>query len=174
MVISHPMPDTSSHVENVSHQFNCQTITPDKDDTISKRPRHQQHTPSRPKPQLPPTPSPAVPVHARATSVISDDCPVDYRILLLSLADQYIAEARSLSTVLLQEQRADGTDRYYKLMALGLGCLETVLKNQTWKLPPRQEATIQLRYARILYEETENNTEAEVILSKGVRCGAGI
>ncbi len=174
MVISHPMPDTSSHVENVSHQFNCQTITPDKDDTISKRPRHQQHTPSRPKPQLPPTPSPAVPVHARATSVISGDCPVDYRILLLSLADQYIAEARSLSTVLLQEQRADETDRYYKLMALGLGCLETVLKNQTWKLPPRQEATIQLRYARILYEETENDTEAEMILSKGVRYRAGV
>ena len=31
------------------------------------------------------------------------------------------------------------------------------------------EALVRLRYARILFEETDNNLEAETALSKGVR-----
>jgi hypothetical protein len=34
------------------------------------------------------------------------------------------------------------------------------------------EALVRLRYARILFEETENDLEAETALSKGVRAPA--
>lgn len=39
---------------------------------------------------------------------------------------------------------------------------------QNWKLEPRTEAMIRLKYATILYEETENTLEAETTLSNGV------
>lgn len=38
------------------------------------------------------------------------------------------------------------------------------------KLQPRMEAMLRLRYARILYVETENDADAETALSKGVSC----
>lgn len=40
---------------------------------------------------------------------------------------------------------------------------------QNWRLQPRKEALVRLRYARTLFEETENDIEAETALSKGVR-----
>jgi hypothetical protein len=39
---------------------------------------------------------------------------------------------------------------------------------QNWRLQPRTEALVRLRYARILHEETDNDLEAETALSKGV------
>lgn len=57
-------------------------------------------------------------------------------------------------------------DEYYKLIATGLGCLEAALALN--KLPPRAEANVRLRYATILSEETDNLTEAEVALTKGI------
>jgi hypothetical protein len=39
---------------------------------------------------------------------------------------------------------------------------------QKSKLHPRTEAIARLQYARILFEETENDAEAEAALSKGV------
>lgn len=57
-------------------------------------------------------------------------------------------------------------DEYYKLIATGLGCLEAALALN--KLPPRSEANIRLRYATVLCEETDNLTEAEVALTKGI------
>lgn len=39
---------------------------------------------------------------------------------------------------------------------------------QNWRLQPRKEALVRLRYARTLFEETENVIEAETTLSKGV------
>lgn len=42
---------------------------------------------------------------------------------------------------------------------------------QNWRLQPRMEALVRLRYARILFEETDNNLEAETALSKGVCTG---
>ncbi|CAN8095507.1 unnamed protein product [Discula destructiva] len=59
-----------------------------------------------------------------------------------------------------------GMDEYYKLIATGLGCLEAALALN--KLPPRSEANVRLKYATILCEETDNLTEAEVALTKGI------
>lgn len=39
---------------------------------------------------------------------------------------------------------------------------------QNWRLQPRKEALVRLRYARTLFEETDNDIEAETALSKGV------
>ncbi len=40
---------------------------------------------------------------------------------------------------------------------------------QRWRLHPHREALVRLKYANILFEETDNNSEAELNLTKGVR-----
>ncbi|KAJ6134230.1 hypothetical protein N7523_000552 [Penicillium sp. IBT 18751x] len=92
--------------------------------------------------------------------------PVDYQVLLLSLADEYLNAAHSHGTTMALATRHGDIEEYYKLVATGLGCLEAVLKN--WRLQPRKEALVRLRYARTLFEETENDLEAETALSKGI------
>ena len=57
-------------------------------------------------------------------------------------------------------------EEYHKLIATGLGCLETALGCN--RLAPRVEARLQLRYANILCEETTNIMEAETALTKGI------
>ncbi|KAM0101087.1 hypothetical protein ACP6JE_004243 [Aspergillus fumigatus] len=91
--------------------------------------------------------------------------PIDYQVLLLSLADEYLKAAYGQGTMVALSRREMEIEEYYKLVATGLGCLEAVLKN--WRLQPRMEALVRLRYARILFEETENDLEAETALSKG-------
>ena len=92
--------------------------------------------------------------------------PLDYPLLLLSLAEEYFAAAYSHGSLSDVLRSGAESQIYYKLIATGLGCLEAVLKR--FKLTPAREATVRLRYATILYEETENTTEAEEALSKGI------
>ncbi|KAL8732009.1 MAG: hypothetical protein Q9181_004086 [Wetmoreana brouardii] len=89
--------------------------------------------------------------------------PVDYQLVLLSLAEDYLAAAHSQASV--REQEIDW--QHHKLLGAGLGCLEIVLKR--FKLQPLMEATVRLRYASVLYEETENVLEAEQTLSDGIK-----
>ncbi|KKZ63252.1 hypothetical protein EMCG_02457 [[Emmonsia] crescens] len=135
---------------------------------------HQRNTPV---PKLQPKKSQSL-KHMRSKSPVKMPQPqqhpaapgkpaIDYHVLLLSLADEYIDAAHSQGTALAVAREETETDEYYKLIATGLACLEAVLKN--WKLQPRTEALVRLRYARILYEETENDSEAEGALSKGNR-----
>lgn len=60
--------------------------------------------------------------------VITRDLPVDYRLLLISLADQYLGEAQSLGTLIAHNQAGADETRYYKLMATCMSCYEAVLK----------------------------------------------
>ncbi|KAJ5902509.1 hypothetical protein N7495_003037 [Penicillium taxi] len=92
--------------------------------------------------------------------------PVDYQVLLLALADEYLNAAHNQGTKMALFTQQVDVEEYYKLIATGLGCLEAVLKN--WRLQPRKEALVRLRYARTLFEETENDFEAETALSKGI------
>ncbi|KAI1914052.1 hypothetical protein LOZ61_002471 [Ophidiomyces ophidiicola] len=92
--------------------------------------------------------------------------PIDYQILLLSLADEYLDAAHSQGTILAASHQEADVEQYYKLVATGLCCIEAVMKN--WRLQPRTEALLRLRYARILFEETNNDLEAETALSKGI------
>lgn len=54
--------------------------------------------------------------------------PVDYQVLLLSLADEYLNAAHRHGTKLALATRHEDVEEYYKLVATGLGCLEAVLK----------------------------------------------
>ncbi len=53
---------------------------------------------------------------------------VDYQLLLLSLAEEYIAAAHGLGSVVALTGRSKETEKYYKLMATGMGCMEAALK----------------------------------------------
>ncbi|KAL9099197.1 MAG: hypothetical protein Q9163_005273 [Psora crenata] len=92
--------------------------------------------------------------------------PLDYPLLLLSMAEEYIAAAHSRGSMVDIVERETEMQAYYRLLATGLGCLEAVLRK--CRLQPDVEATVRLRYATILHEETENNLEAEEALSKGI------
>ncbi|KAF7507038.1 hypothetical protein GJ744_010966 [Endocarpon pusillum] len=92
--------------------------------------------------------------------------PVDYQILLLSLAEEYLDAAHGTSMLTALSQGDAQLDDYYKLVSTALGCMETVLKR--FRLPPLKEAQLRLRFAQTLYDETENELEAETALSKGI------
>ncbi|SMY21478.1 unnamed protein product [Zymoseptoria tritici ST99CH_1A5] len=93
---------------------------------------------------------------------------VDYQAALLTLSDEYITAAYSMSGSLnTAEVDEDILDHYHALLATGMGCLESVLNN--YRIPDaRKEARIRLRLASLLFEETDNDTEAEEVLSKGI------
>ncbi|RMZ83640.1 hypothetical protein DV738_g1053, partial [Chaetothyriales sp. CBS 135597] len=51
-------------------------------------------------------------------------------------------------------------------MAAGLACIESVLIN--FHLEPLREAQLSLRYAQVLFDETENHDDAERVLTKAI------
>ena len=81
----------------------------------------------------------------------------DYATILLTLADEYITAAHQLTSE---------TEDYFKLIATGLGCLESVLNNM--KIPALREAQVSLTYAQLLYDETKNYDDAERVLTKAI------
>ncbi|KAF2718556.1 hypothetical protein K431DRAFT_274591 [Polychaeton citri CBS 116435] len=88
--------------------------------------------------------------------------------MLLQLSDEYVATAFALAQSCTHKGMDDAqSERYCDLMATGMGCLESILRN--FRLPdPRKECRIRLRLATLMFEETENDMEAEEMLSKGV------
>ena len=54
--------------------------------------------------------------------------PVDYQVLLLALADEYLDAAHSQGTVLATPGQDSQLEEYFKLIATALGCLEAVLR----------------------------------------------
>ncbi|KAF2146126.1 uncharacterized protein K452DRAFT_219688 [Aplosporella prunicola CBS 121167] len=143
--------------------------------TSAFHPHHsRQYAPTPPQVATPPrqAPLPKLTATPRQTPTVEVRIPqpapasLDHTQLLLSLADEYIAAAHSIgSRVALARPEAE-EDKYYKLMATGLGCMESVLKN--FRLHPRMEATLVLKYAGLLYQETDNALEVETILSRGI------
>ncbi|KAH6684131.1 cohesin loading factor [Halenospora varia] len=90
----------------------------------------------------------------------------DRSMLLLSLAEEYFDAAHQLAPSVSLAMTSNNVESYEHLIATGLGCLEAALK---WgRLQPRQDANVRLRYASVLYEETENYMEAEVTLNRGI------
>lgn len=84
----------------------------------------------------------------------------------MALAEEFFDEAHRLGSALSQRMDSGGLNTYQKLIAIGLGCLETCLLNL--ELKPRQQALVRLRFATVTFEETENLMEAEVTLAKGI------
>ncbi|KAL8802892.1 MAG: hypothetical protein Q9182_003508 [Xanthomendoza sp. 2 TL-2023] len=105
---------------------------------------------------------PAAPV-----SAVSQLPPIDYQLLLLSLAEDYLAAAHGQGSLRALAEREFEMQQYYKLVVTALSCLEVVLKR--FKLEPTVEAAVRLRYASVLYDETQNMREAEQTLSEGIK-----
>lgn len=88
---------------------------------------------------------------------VCDGPSVDYQAVLLALSDEYITAAYSLQSRETDEQ----LEEYHELVATGIACLESVLKN--YRHPDaRREARIRLRLATLLIEETENDMEVNL------------
>jgi hypothetical protein len=66
--------------------------------------------------------------HGKHMASKSTKPPVDYQVLLLSLADEYLNAAHARGTITSMATRQTDVEDYYKLVATGLGCLEAVLK----------------------------------------------
>lgn len=128
-----------------------------------------------PKPTFTSAPTPPPPKPAQLPKVVIETKvkkeepvgPLDFQVVLLSLAEEYLDAACKQGTLLARTGQEEDCDDYFQLVAAGLGCLEAALK-QTKKLPPETEAAARLRYAQVLYEETENEQEAEEALDKGI------
>ena len=72
------------------------------------------------------SPETATPVrHSASTSAVP---PLDYQLLLLSLAEDYFAAARGAGSALALLQKQPDILEYQKLVATGLSCLEASLK----------------------------------------------
>ncbi len=90
--------------------------------------------------------------------------------MLLSAADEYIAAARGMGSLVVRDKREADLQMYYKLMSTAMGCMDTVLKE--FSMLPRDEAKLRLRYATLLVEETDNATDIDEMLSKQISlCG---
>jgi hypothetical protein len=131
---------------------------------LSTNPHQQANIENVPPPNLPQIQGSAKAVAKPQTP--TDEPPLDYQLLLLSLADEYLAAAHSHGMLVALAKREASADQYYKLVATALGCIESILKN--WRLQPLKEAQLRLRYVQILFEETENDLDAETALSKGI------
>lgn len=87
--------------------------------------------------------------------------------LLVCVAEECFDRARGGLHGVVSSPTGQAVLQYQKLIATGLSCLEATLQNS--RVPPKQEAKIRLRYASILYEDTENLMEAETALSAGIK-----
>lgn len=116
------------------------------------------------------TPTIENPARIKASPKMSHTLPsipqIDHAQLLISLAEEYFEAAHKLAPSISLAMTTENVEVYQKLIATGLGCLETTLKNV--RIPPRLEANIRLRLAGVLHEETNNFKQAESILGKGI------
>ncbi|PSN68177.1 hypothetical protein BS50DRAFT_573136 [Corynespora cassiicola Philippines] len=141
--------------------------TPSNQQRSPALPQTTPHTKSHPqvviqKPKSQPLQTPTKSQHAPSSKAL----PADLQILLISAADEYIAAARAMGSVAALKQRKADLEQYYRLMAMGLSCMDSVLRK--FHLAPRREAEMRLRYANLLIEETDNDMEIEQTLSKGI------
>ncbi|KAK8034408.1 mitochondrial membrane protein [Apiospora rasikravindrae] len=90
----------------------------------------------------------------------------DTNSLLICVAEDMFSAARKGVLHVADSLDSKAVQEYQKLIATGLGCLELVLNSN--RLAPRLEARLQLRYASILCEETNNVMESETALAKGM------
>jgi hypothetical protein len=93
---------------------------------------------------------------------------IDYQATLLSLSDEYVTAAHAMSARLCSpEATEEDLSQYHKLIATALGCLESLIANYR-PHDARKEARIRLRFANLLFEETEDTMTTEEALSKGI------
>jgi hypothetical protein len=98
---------------------------------VPNAPQHSRHYEQKPKAiSRPSTSSSSV---AASTPCAKQppsqpEAQINYQVVLLSLAEEYINAARKMSSLVALLRRPADADQYYKLLATGLGCMEVVLK----------------------------------------------
>ena len=153
-----PQQRTASLPQTPSTQYRS---SPSMSQSSSKPRAHPQVVISKSSHQLTPT------KHAQT---LQKALPADLSVMLLSAADEYIAAARGMGSMIVRDKRALDLQMYYKLMSTAMGCMDTVLKE--FSMLPRDEAKLRLRYATLLVEETDNTTDIDEMLSKQISlCG---
>lgn len=121
---------------------------------------HNAQTPSARKSHPPQSPAPP-----QQTATLYTH---DHTMMLIALAESFFETAHDMGAQ-TSIRKDDEARLYYKLMATGMACLESVLLPGKGKaVPPKIEAMVRLRYAGVMYEETENMQEAEQVLVKGI------
>ncbi len=103
---------------------------------------------------------------AKAKAAAGKRSPADAAALLVCVADDCLAKAQAAAPALAKTRNEAALREYYKLLATGLGCLDTAVR--TFKFPPRVEVKIKIRYASILSTETENLMDAETALQSAI------
>jgi hypothetical protein len=130
----------------------------------------QHHYPVDPRVAQQHIESPSIPAinqnYSQMSPVKPTAPPLDYPLLVISLAEEYFAAAHELAPSVVVSMTAENVHEYHKLITMGLECLSIALKQL--KLPPRLEARVRLRFAGVICEETNNYTEAETLLSQGI------
>ena len=106
-------------------------------------------------------------ISKRSPSVSNRSLLSDPNSVLVCVAEECFSKARGNLQDVVSSSSGGAVTEYQKLIATGLSCLETVLQSN--RLSPRQEAKVRLRYASILYEDTESLMEAETALSRGIK-----
>lgn len=124
---------------------------------------HQSATPSR---QAVASQQPTIQVEVPSKAAKRHNSTIENQLVLLHLADEYLRASRGNEMLEALRKGEAQLDDYYKLVSTALGCMETVLKR--FRLPPLKEAQLRLHFAKTLYDETENDLEAETALSKGI------
>ncbi|KAF1990076.1 hypothetical protein K402DRAFT_325508 [Aulographum hederae CBS 113979] len=172
------MPPTYEHIHVNPPVYNNINVSPPRPQTYPARAQSQTRPAQRPTPQTKPQPQvivqrkPSTPSSSTSSKITKSKpqrdvpAPFDYSIVLMGLADEYITAARQMGPQVALAQRAEEKEQYYKLVATGMGCMAAALKK--YRLQPRAEANLRLRYATLLCEETDNDLEAETVLSKGI------
>ncbi|KAE8825204.1 hypothetical protein HRS9139_08314 [Pyrenophora teres f. teres] len=199
-----PVQRTQSHQENVPRPQQRPVNTPTQNNNQHRAPLQPQTTPQQsrvqPQAQTPssqygspyPYPSSSKPkTHPRVVIPSSSSShqltptkrahppqkalPAELSDILLTAADEYIAAARGMASLIARERRDADIRQYQKLMSTAMGCMDTVLRD--FNMPPREEAKLRLRYASLMIEETDIeatdiSSRIEEILSKQISlCG---
>ena len=135
---------------------------------FSQQPGHppQSHRAEMPAPHSRSVSTSVLASGSQVQPIQTPNVPLDRPLLLMSLAEEFFDAAHSIAPSVTLSRTGENVEVYEKLISTGLACLDTALSHV--RLAPRVEANIRLRYAGVLYEETENFMEAEIALSKGI------
>ncbi|KAM5358238.1 hypothetical protein ACJZ2D_015456 [Fusarium nematophilum] len=142
-----------------------------------QQPQQQQQKTGAATPRIKPSPlssvanSPALTARSpsitkKSPAITPKARPVDTVQIMVAVAEECFDKARAAVHDVAMSLNATSIDEYQRLISTGLACLEASLQGNG--LSPRQEARMRLRYAAVLFEETENLMEAETALAKGI------
>lgn len=137
-----------------------------------RQPQNDQQQPPLPRPYVAiPKPPESSPLSELVSSQVVPPTPasdVDYQSVLLSLSEEYVNAAHTMSARLCSPHATKvELSQYHKLIATALGCLESLITNYRLR-DARKEARVRLRFASLLFEETEDTIATEEFLSKSI------